>query len=405
VRIASPTDRRLTWLAGIFYLHSDKREGGPIGFFFNPNTVAGLFSPDNNYVQNSTQSVATDSFALFGEADYALTSVLKFTFGARASVERKSGRSVVTYSIVDLSNIPPADVTYAHTWSAFTPKFTLTYQPNHNLMVYGTISEGFKSGGYDLSGASAASGSGLPDGSALVNAALARPFDQETVWNYEIGEKLTALDDRLTLDSALFDDEYHNLQTSQLVLINGIPVPITSNAGNARVWGLEVESQWSPAQWVDFGLTYAYMDAHFTSPGTGFQGARIPYAPKDQVHASVDFHYPLAGDAGKVDLYFDYTYHTRIFFDNANTAQPFLQSKSVWNGIVNGHLQYTSADTRWRLSVWGKNITAAEPVLHAADVTVVFQSLNEFLSGAPDFLGLVKYYPVRTWGVTVTRTF
>ncbi|HEY1426700.1 MAG TPA: TonB-dependent receptor [Caulobacteraceae bacterium] len=405
VRLASPSDQRLTWLAGLFYLHSDKSEGGPIGFFFNPNTVAGLFSPDNNYVQNSLQSVATDSFAAFGEANYAITPTLKLTLGARASIERKGGRSVVTYTIVDLSNLPPADVRYSHTWDAFTPKVTLTFQPNHHFMVYGTVAEGFKSGGYDLSGASAASGSGLPDGSALVNAALARPFDQETVWNYEIGEKLTALDDRLTLDADVFDDQYHKLQTSQLVIINGIPVPITSNAGNARVAGVEVESQFVPTDWVEFGLAYSYMDARFTSAGTGFQGARIPYAPKDQVHASIGFHYGLPDDAGKLDLGFDYTYHTKVFFDNANSAPSFLQSRSVWNGVVNGHLQYTSADRKWQLSVWGKNITAMEPVLHAADVTVVFQSLNELLSGAPDFLFLAKYYPVRTWGLTVRRSF
>jgi iron complex outermembrane receptor protein len=400
VRLASPSDQRLTWVGGLFALHSNKREGGPIGFFFDPNTVAGAFSADNNYTQFSDQRVATDSFAAFGEAAYAFTPTLKLTAGLRASLERKSGRSVVTYSISDPANLPPGDATYSHTWSAVTPKVTLTWQPTPHLMAYLTAAEGFKSGGYDLSGSSAGTSS------AVVNAALSRPFDQETVWNYEAGEKVTAFDNRLVFDAAVFDDEYRNIQTSQLVLIKGVPVPITSNAGKARVAGAEIESQFLPTDWLTLGATYAYMDAHFLSPGTTITGDRIPYAPKDQVHVSADIHFPLPDNSGKLDFSVDYTYHTKVFFDNANTAPEFLQKRSVWNGIVNAHVEYQSPDDKWKVSVWGKNITAAEPALHAADVTVLFENLAEFGSSHPaDVLFLAKYYPVRTFGVTITRAF
>ena len=90
LRWASPADQRLTWVAGAFALHSDKREGGPIGFFFDPNTVAGLFSAANNYTQVSDQKVATDSFALFGEATFDITHELKLTLG-RAGDGRAQG--------------------------------------------------------------------------------------------------------------------------------------------------------------------------------------------------------------------------------------------------------------------------------------------------------------------------
>ena len=408
VRLASPPDQQLTWVAGVFGLHSDKREGGPIGFFFDPNSVPGIFVT-NNYTQNSTQKVATNSFAVFGEASYAIFPTLKLTAGFRASTERKSGRSIVTYSIVDPTLIP-ADSRYAHSWSSVTPKVTLTFQPDTHFMAYATVAEGFKSGGYDLSGSAAtcpAPGGGPPcDPTTLVDAALAKPFDQETVWNYEVGEKLTWFDNRLVFDTAVFDDEYHNLQTSQLVIINNVPIPQTGNAGNARVAGVEVESQLVPTDWLTLGATYAYMDAHFTSAGEQFpKGSRIPYAPKDQIHLTADLHFPLPGDAGRISFGADYTYHTKVFFDNANTAPTFLQRKSIWNGIVNAHLEYVSQDDKWKVSIWGKNITGTEPVLHAADVTVIFQDLNELLNTSGEALFLGKYYPVRTAGVTVTRRF
>jgi iron complex outermembrane receptor protein len=415
VRLASPSDQRLTWVAGLFALYSDKHEGGPIGFFFNPATVAGFALPENNYTQNSLQKVRTESFAVFGEANYAITPMLKLTAGLRASSERKAGESIVTYSKVDIANLPPADSHYAHTWSAVTPKVTLTFQPNRNFIAYATAAEGNKSGGYDLSGSAALCPAptvppGPPcDPIALVNASLAKPFDQETVWNYEIGEKLTALDQRFTFDTALFDDEYHNLQTSQLVIINGVPIPQTGNAGNARVAGVEIESQLVATNWLTLGATYAYMDAHFTSDGEPFpKGNRIPYAPKDQVHLSADVHGELPGEAGRLAFGIDYTYHTKVFFDNANSPVPFLQQRSIWHNIVNAHLEYDSPDRKWKASLWGKNIFGEEPALHAADITVLLQDFfNEFLSpaGPSQHLFLVKYYPVRTFGVTVTRTF
>ncbi|MFI4975248.1 MAG: TonB-dependent receptor [Caulobacterales bacterium] len=399
VRLASPAEQRLTWVVGLFALHSDKREGGPLGFFFDPNTVAGFFgTPPNDYTQTSDQKVATDSFAAFGEGNYALTQMLKLTLGVRLSTERKSGRSTIAFSIVDPA-LFPADSSYAHTWNSVTPKVTLSYQPNTHFMAYVTATEGFKSGGYDLAGSGPA-----------VNAALATPFNPETVWNYEIGEKFTGFDNRLVLDADAFDDEYRDLQTSQLKNINNVPTVITADAGNARVDGVEVESSLLATDWLTLGATFAYMDSHFTShhpdqPPPDIFGNWIPYAPKDQVHLSADIHHAVGSDRGMIDFGIDYTYHSKVFFDNANSAPPFLQQKSVWNGIVNAHLDYVSEDKKWKVSAWGKNITGAEPVLHAADVTVLFQDLNELFSGNPESVFLAKYYPTRTFGVTVTRNF
>jgi iron complex outermembrane receptor protein len=397
LRWASPADRRLTWVAGAFALHSDKREGGPIGFFFDPNTVAGIFSV-NDYTQVSDQKVATDSFALFGEATFDITHELKLTLGARGTDERKAGTSVITYSRVD-PGLYPGSAAYSHTWSAFTPKATLSWQPTTHLMTYLTVAEGFKSGGYDLSGSGGSS-------VALVDAALATPFNPETVWNYEVGEKFTGFDNRFTFDADVFADEYLHLQTSQLVIINSVPIPITSDAGNARVAGIEVESTALPTNWLTLGLTYAAMDTKFLSHKANppLYGDRIPYAPKQQVHASAEVHFPVSSLGGTVAIGGDYTYHSKVFFDNANTAPLFLQRKSVWHHIVDVYANYTSQDEKWKLAVWAKNLTNEHAELHAADVTVLFENLNEFLGNAGSVF-LAKYYPERTVGVTLTRTF
>ena len=82
----------------------------------------------------------------------------------------------------------------------------------------------------------------------------------------------------------------------------------------------------------------------------------------------------------------------------------FAASRTSWDGIVNLHADYTSDDSVWRVSVWGKNITDDRALLRASNIGVLFQTLPEFLN-PNEFLYLVKYYPERTFGISVTRNF
>jgi iron complex outermembrane recepter protein len=186
---------------------------------------------------NSIQRVATDSYAVFGEVSIAPTEDLKLTVGARETWERKGGNSSVAYSIVDPTHLFPAAASYAHSWSALTPKVNLSYQPIDGLMLYASVTKGFKSGGYDLSGTGA---------SSITNVALAfaTPFAPETEMSYDIGEKFIGFNDQLVVNGDVFLANYKNLQTSQLVLLPDNQLEnITSNApGITTVQGLELET-------------------------------------------------------------------------------------------------------------------------------------------------------------------
>jgi iron complex outermembrane receptor protein len=406
IDFASPDDQRLTWVAGLFYLHSNKREANPLFFNVDPNTLlGGFFSPDA-FDEDTDQHIATDSYAIFGEVSYAFYSDWKLTLGARETWERKAGNSLVTLNPQDANGMFHGFAVYSRVWNAFTPKVTLSWTPEANLLLYATVSRGFKAGGYDLSGISSVS-------TADTNARLATPFQPETVMNYEVGEKYTGFDDRLVVDGDLFLDAYQKLQTNQLVLINHIPGFQTSNApGTSIVEGVELEATGLPTDWLTLGLTYAYMDAHFdanTNIGPG--PARIPYAPRNQVHLTGDVHFHCPELEGVLAFGADYTYHSKVFFNNANSAPQFVQDRSVWNDIIKAHAEYTSDDSLWRVSLWGKNLANDRPLLHAADVTIFFQNFDPGSptftdeNSPPDFVFLAKYYPERTFGMTVTRNF
>jgi iron complex outermembrane receptor protein len=399
--LASRTDQRLTWLVGLFYLHANKREANPLTFNFSPDGILGGLS----YFEQEDQRIAVDSVAAFGEATYAITDSLKLTLGGRATYEHKSGRSIVFY-VPDIG-LPAGDVTYARGWNSFTPKVTLTWNPTPGLMLYATVAEGYKSGGWDLSGQA---GTTPQDVAAL----LKTPFNPETVWNYEVGEKYTGFDNHLLFDVTLFDAEYKNLQTNQLVVLgNGTLNNVTTNAAGARVRGVELESSLAATSWLNLGLTYAYMDARFTNfPGIGgnpsFTGNRIPYAPQHQVHVTGEVHFPIASLGGKVAVGADFTYHTAIFFNNANDTLPnraFAYNATTWRDIINLYANFTTDDGRWKLAVWAKNVANDRALLHGADVTAFLINPAVDNPTPQQAIFLAKYYPEPTVGVTVTHAF
>ena len=399
IRLTSPSDQRFTYVVGGFFLHSTKREANPLTFNFSPGGQLGGLS----YIENMDQHVTSDDYAVFGEANYKILNTLKLTLGARETYERKAGFSVIAY-VPDIG-LPAGSATYSHGWSSFTPKGVLSWQPSHEWLLYGSIAKGFKSGGYDLSGQSAAT-------PADVNRLLATPFAPETVWSYEVGEKFTGFGNRLAFDVDLFRADYKNLQTNQIVNVNNNFVSFTTNAAGARTQGVELEATALPADWLTLGLTYAYMDAKFTD-FPGVNGARpntgntTPYSPRNQVHASVDFHWPVSAFGGsRVTIGGDFTYHSQIYFTNANDTPLFIRNHTPWKGIVNLHATFETADERWRLSVWAKNVTNERPLLHGADVTstLIGNPDSAFTPGV-GFIFLAKYYPERTIGVTIARGF
>jgi len=176
---------------------------------------------------------------------------------------------------------------------------------------------------------------------------------------------------------------------------------MTNAPGTTTVQGFELESNALVTDWLTLGATYAYMDAHFDQSAAGFK--RIPYAPTHQVHLSADVHFEVPQIQGMLAVAADYTFHSKAFFDDANDQPAFVVRQSVWNDVVNAHLEYTSDDSLWRASLWGKNLTDDRPLVHAADVSVLFDTFPELFSGGSVLLA--KYYPERTWGFTLTRNF
>jgi iron complex outermembrane recepter protein len=386
LHFASPLGARFTWLAGVFYLHLNRLDDTLFTVFPVSGTVLSLLYPPGAQSAHN-QEVLTTSRAVFGEGAYALLDALDLTVGARYSWEHRSGHSEVT----PFESSGP----YAASWSAFTPKGTLSFKPSKQWLTYATVAKGFTSGGFDAS--------------AGTNQGLRTPFNPEKVISYELGAKLFSLDRRSSLNTALFLADYTDLQRTAFDSNPAVNAYRTTNAGKARVKGIEVEFSYLPVPWLTLAGSYAYTDAKYreynalqdNGTSISYAGKALPQTPKQQVHISSEIVFPWAAANGSLMAGADYTFRSEIQFVDANDTPQVILDKTRIDGFVNVHLGWRSASDKVSVNLFGRDITNKRALVSFPDFTPYFATPPEFFN-PQDHIYLSRYTPPRTFGVSLS---
>jgi iron complex outermembrane receptor protein len=402
LRISSSAGQRLTWVGGVFYLHADRAYLQTVSYDAVPGTrlnalaqfgipsLARFLSP---YVNQANQRVAVDSRAAFGETTFEMTTGLKLTVGARYSSESKSGHTEI--SDTSVTNPALSSGPYSKTWTAFTPKALLSYEPVSDVMMYVSATKGFESGGYDTNG--------------TTNAELASAYNPEYVWSYEGGIKTAFMDRRLQINLAVYDAEYKDLQTRNFDPISGNI--IAGNAAKARVRGSELEVEMLPIDWLTLGLSYSYTDAKYRSylipnappsPPTDNSGHTIPFTPRNAANVRAETHFG-APRGGKIRIGADVTYRSAIQFNDANSTPSFIVAKSAYHGVLNAHATWSSSDDRFEVAGWAKNVTDKRAIINNADLSNFFDTFAEYNKGG--YVSIDNWNDPRTVGISLTRRF
>src|SRR5207237_10893961 len=107
--------------------------------------------------------------------------------------------------------------------SGVTPKLNLAYIPDENTTLYGTVSKGFRPGGPNS-----------PIPSPPCPAAAPTQFGPDSVWNYELGEKLRFLGGRVSIAGDVFYIAWSGVQQQ---VARGCGFKFTARAGKARAYG------------------------------------------------------------------------------------------------------------------------------------------------------------------------
>lgn len=391
-RLASNNDSsRLQYVFGIYYgfesLYKAVTQGNRGGS--NPQSFLSVLTGGQDQFQIPEQRARVSSIAPFGEVEFHVTDELSLTAGLRYTYEEKNGFTIHTGSSAFYG--PPYGTNWGETWDAWTPRIIVEYHPTDDLNFYASAARGFKGGGYSLVSTSAA--------------AARVPLEPEESWSYEVGAKTQWFDGALTANVALYQANTENLQVRSL---SG-GVFTDSNAGEAEVKGLELETQWRVNDMLNFGVNYAYTDATYasfqgcSSGGLDCTGNTIPFTPENDLtaFASLAFDMPASG---LLTLSGDVHYASEIFFTPQNYLaggdyRPAVEQSDI-NGLVNLSLLYESGMGNWDAQLWVRNATDIDPMLNYANFWFYLLSPAEVGSGLNQ-AGRVYYQQPRSFGVTL----
>ncbi len=323
----------------------------------NRNNTTPLCVTGSSFSDTAQRALQTTwSTALFAEGDFAITDNLTFTAGIRQTREHKravvAGFAAIPVSGADCSrtiqvcNFGPTR-TYAA--SNVSPKAGLSYKFDTNHMVFGSVTRGFRSGGYSLRGA------------ALTFA----PYGAEKVTAYELGTKNDFLDHRLRLNATVFLSKYNNLQrtVTQQDPVQGI-IQSTFNAATATIKGIELEGIAQLNQNWSVNAVYGYVDAKYDNFAglTNAAGVYTAFAPVSDLKfnrlpdttAGISLNYKGdLGDMGTLSGRLGASYSSHYFFDDVNT--PTNDQKAYT--LVDSTLTFDSASRDWSVTIYGKNLT------------------------------------------------
>ncbi|MES2861415.1 MAG: TonB-dependent receptor [Pseudomonadota bacterium] len=251
----------------------------------------------------TSQTDELQSQAVYANAFYDLTDRLELSAGIRFDHQEVKVTGRGRYS--------------ADEWQ---PRVTLAqhWTPNHTS--YASISRGFRGGGANTPGAP-------------------NPFWQgDSVWTYEIGDKLTNDSRTLTVNTAIYYNDYshyigQNSLTPQLVAVN-------LNTGDVEAYGVEIEGVWTPNEVFQLRGGGTYNHARITDDseyraviGTGLASDRILFQPDWQGFVTASLTYPVGPGELRTDLTASYK-GERVGSSLSPTFAPTLEGYTILNANV-----------------------------------------------------------------------
>ncbi len=327
--------------------------------------VAGLYWFDaeaggtvlNNFFNlsfgNTNGKVDTDSLSFYGEGTYRFNDQWALTFGGRWTSEEKTV-DIFNQAFSDATFTTPiatvSDLNDSVEFDNFSPKVSLDYQATEDTLLYGLISRGFKSGGFNIR----ANISAVP--------ASGRPFDDETLTTYELGAKIAFLDQRWFLNAAYFYSDYEDVQLSIFTTIPNSNPPAFfgdfTNAGAATVQGIELElfGQLSD-RWVLQG-NLAWLDAEYDeyiSAGVNVADAqKFTNAPEFSGALSIQYIHPL-DNGGEIRSRVGYSYQDKVYPTTDLSEAIAQDGYGLWNASVIWQI-----DDNWKVALEGNNLADEE---------------------------------------------
>ncbi|MCZ4344351.1 TonB-dependent receptor [Sphingomonadaceae bacterium G21617-S1] len=413
LRLTGDTPSGLKWMVGGNYQHDKVFERLIFDPIITSGTAVGPATFDSYFVDNDQK---IESKAVFASLDLPLADRLVLQGSVRytdqkrdfAGCTRDNGNGQISAALGLLSTIftgapqtiplggcgtlganflPAPIVTGKLNEDNLSWRASLNWNLDSQSLLYANVTKGYKSGSFPT----------LPASSAV----QLRPVPQESVLAFEAGAKL-GFGRMLQVEAAAF---YYRYRDKQLVgfLVDPVfgPLPSLVSIPKNHIQGAEITATLRPVAGFTLTASGTYVDTRIdrnpinpTGPyGTpsDFVGQRFPYTPRWQGSLDAQYRFPAFAD---LYAFLGGTITARSSTTGAllsgDPAVAALEAGLKIDGyaLVDLRAGIEASDERWRLELWGRNITNkfyVNGVTRNADFTTRF-------AGMPATYGLTVRY-------------
>lgn len=307
------------WIAGVFYM----KESGEQDYVVDIVTPAlGEYSDTD-----------TTSYAIFGEGTWTITEKFSLTAGMRWTLDDKDYTNDCGASFFLCGGGWTNEL--GDNFNEFTPRLLVQYQLTEDTMLFAGVSRGFQSGGFQ----------GLCFGNLECNSVI---YEPQTVVSWEAGVKSDMADGKLRVNASTFFAQYSDLQQTAIG-DGGFPV---QNVGSADVFGLELETLYSPIEGLDLWAVAGYADDDISqsaldnlSPTTEV----LPGLPEFTIRAGFDYRRQISSE---LNLLFGLDVnHADDYYATINNV---LEIDSYTR--YNGRIGFEDLDGKWSIILSGTNL-------------------------------------------------
>ena len=340
-----------------------------------PTASAGLNNilANNPAITSTGESRNTEHKSLYGILEYDVTSQFAVGVEARQYWEdfvygfptSQIGTGVGTTPVRTAPGAPgPKGLPLSQDY--FAPKVFAQFKATDDALLYASAAKGVKPGGISTVG--------------VFNRLVDNIYSPEKLWNYEVGAKTSWLDGKAIFNPAAFYMDYKDKQVASIVVdpttASGFR-GVVSNAGGARVYGLELDTTLAVTDQLRLNAAYTHLDAKYTEfnvftrtassiayageceiveIGAGAQstqcklnlaGNKLERAPKHAFSGSIAFTQPLENG---MELIAEVAaqYQSKRYFDEFN-GQWF-------GGFANVDLRLTLDSEAWSITGYVDNV-------------------------------------------------
>lgn len=383
-RASTQTDR-WSFVTGLFYLdlESDDSTGGIAPGFY---ADLGLPTPDYNANgDNTPSSSSTESFSVFGQAEYQLTEEWALIGGLRWITEEKdfiSQRQDVFFPEGARTGLDP-NMEVIDAYVTFDPdpiedrmwagRLQVNYTPSQfdGLLAYASYNLGVRSGGFSQPPFD-------PTSSLLGVDDELLSFDPEALSAYELGLKWD-ISPSLRTNLAAFYYDYEDYQA--YTNFPGALGSATVN-GQAASRGVELEAWASPTDRLDMRLGVGYTDIEVEDI-VGFEGQTLRSVNTPEWNLSGLIKYSIPIGPGDFVLQADFSHTTEHYFSLDVTPATTEDGYTLFNALAG----YFSNDGRWSVTVQTRNLTNERYKVQTFDLSDWIGMIEEYY-GRPRWTSL-----------------